>query len=233
MIILLNILAAQNVWAIDFLMNSEGQAAGGLGIVTTTGASSLSYNPAALGNAKKTEAAVETGYLNVKYTYTFPEYDPVEVKVSSPYLNSGISIPLNNNFTIGGSLFPIPGGGPALVVKKIPSRQLSQEPGLIDVMTRNTSALDYTIASGLSFTNRSWFSIGISYIRSKAENETIVSDSESESEIFTLETKSLSETGLFGLKIKATENINLGLTYQSKTKTAVSGCRPTIRILRW
>lgn len=210
-------------YSYDFLMGADAQATGGLGIVTSTGVNALHYNPAMLGTAKQPTASLDVGYLNLNYEYTYPGFDSVQVKICTPFVFTGFSLPVNQWLTVGSSLFPIPGGGSELEIAKIPSRQLSQEPGFIDVSTSNTSPLDYTTATGLSLSNRRWFSLGLSYIRSKAETETIVTDSLSGDEIFALKTKVISQKGLLGLKLKPTDFLHIGLTYQTLTLTNLNG----------
>lgn len=210
--------------ALDLLMHgSDAQATGGLGIVTSSGATSLLYNPAAVSNANSAEAFGELGFLSVKYSYTYPNYDSAVIKVNTPFIFTGATIPVTDWLSIGGTLFPVPGGGPGLTLKNIPTRQLSQDPALIDVLTENTSPLDYETAFGFAVTNRSWLSFGVSYLLQKQESRTTVNDSESGSEIFSMNTKIVSETGIFGLKVRPMEALRLGLTYQTLTKMTMNG----------
>lgn len=210
--------------AMELLMHgADAQSSGGLGITTSSGPSSLLYNPAGLGKSSAPRVLAETGFLSLNYSYTYPEFDPANISVNTPFLLLGTTWSPVSWLTLGAVLFPIPATGKPLQITNVPSRQLSSSPSLIDVETKNLGPLDYTASTGLSLFNSRFLSLGVSWTQKKSEVMTAVSDSETGSEIFAFESRTIADTGLLGLNIRPFRKLQISLTYQTLTRITADG----------
>ena len=101
-----------------FPAGTESKAAGGDSVLSSAGAPALLYNPANLDTVSSEKLLgqpyAELGFVNVKYTYEHPDFDPVTVNVNSPTLTLGYAKRLSPNLTLGFVIFPSKNGETAI-----------------------------------------------------------------------------------------------------------------------
>ena len=201
----------------------EAKAAAGAGSTIASGPLAAFYNPSALMSVKRVETYSELAVMDLQYTYKTPGFDSVKLRVTTPIATLGAASRIGKRFVFGLMMLPIPGGASKLTVKNIPSRQLSTEPGLIDVSTSNGKAFGYQLATGFAYSIVPEFEVGGAFNHSRGEVDLMIADSASGSEVLAVNSMSTTASYSLGVRARLFKSLQLGVTYKSPAKSSVRG----------
>ena len=154
--------------AATFSAGVESKTAGVDSTLKSKGPPAVLYNPANLSlvsDNKKAEPYMEFGIINVNYMYEHPDFDPVQISVSSPIATFGYTGKLNDKINYGFVLFPKSGGGETKInalPKKIG--------GSVMPIAVTQTGREIDIGLGMSYTPMAGLSVGLSNVISSEKH---------------------------------------------------------------
>lgn len=193
---------------------AEVKTAAGAGTTISRGASSIFYNPANLILSKRFEPYIETSILNLKYDYTYPGYDAISVKTTTPLPFLGFSYQPMQKLTFALTFLPIPEGSGKTTIKKLPTREVSETPIVVDVESKG-NGLSYVLGTAVAYRLFSNLAIGLSYIRDEAGSQILAKDIFSGAVVYSYKGKTTTDAFRIGSRIYLfSRSLVLGITYK-------------------
>jgi hypothetical protein len=164
----------------------------------------------------------ELSYADIAYAYTYPGYDQTDVVVKTPLLVSSAAQRVTDVLSVGIFLMPVPGGTSRLKVDDLPSRLLSDEPGLIDIATSNGKKFGYVTALGGTI-SLPIVELGVALRASESHSVLEISDGETEAPIVSARWSTQAIGMAVGARSYLFKSLQVGGTYHGRVATRTAG----------
>ncbi len=200
----------------DFLLHgAANKATAGARATQLQGIEAVAGNPANIGMSSSHTLYGELSWLSLDYTFSYPKQEPARVQLNTPVLFLGSRHPLTRDLSVAWSILPIPGGGSELKVDRLPSRALTEDPGLMNISTASSGILSYKLALGVAWRASPTLSFGASVLNNLAESSLVIADHESGTDLIELESTTTTIGGLLGATYQPFRPLRLGASWRS------------------
>ena len=193
---------------------AESKSHSGATVMPTLGAPATLYNPANLSLAKRIEPYIESSVLSLKYRFKHPDFSATKLDLNLPIISFGIAGKASSKLSYGVFTLVAPADVQHVSVKKLPTRQLSEDPALVDLSIGGGTSTSYLIGTGFSY-KLGRISLGISLVTSKIYGNTKLVDYETGSNVMDIDHNVGQMSGIVGLRWEASNWLALGGTYQA------------------
>jgi len=193
---------------------AESKSHSGATVMPTLGAPAALYNPANLSLAKRIEPYIESSGLLLKYKFKHPDFSATKLDLNLPIVSFGIDGKASRKLSYGVFTLVAPADVQHVSVKKLPTRQLSEDPALVDLSIGGGKSTSYLIGTGLSY-KLGRVSLGISLVTSKIYGDTKLVDHETGTNVMDIDHNVGQMFGIVGFRWEALHWLALGGTYQA------------------
>lgn len=203
-------------------LGASGKNLAGSGVISSEGAPALFYNPANLCRKRHLEFYSELSLMSLFYRYKYPGLDSTSLHIVTPVPLLGVSVPIGDRLVLGLAGLAAPAAATKQTLKGVPSRQLSEDPVLLDLELGGGQRPSSLMAIGLGLRVGRSLIVGASVSRYDMYSSLKISDHETEMSLGQLNARVERVAPSLGLTARVNSWLRLGLSAEAAAETHIS-----------